>query len=411
MRRRCIFQYLTFTFLLGCLACQQEPSDSNLEVADEASLAPQFFSDHNGQVYISWLSTPTEDKSILYFSKYESGNWSPKKKIAAGDNWFVNWADFPSVTIHSEDPQLWLAHWLQYTADGTYDYEVRMALSHDAGASWGDSFVSHLDAVPAEHGFFSVVADDAGFFKAVWLDGRFTKGHEEVETKGHHSHGAGSMTLRTARIDAQGNISNSEELDDRVCDCCQTAMAQAASGTLVLYRDRSEEEIRDISLLRSIENDWQSPQPFSNDNWKISGCPVNGPVLRSDRNNVVAAWYTQANQAAKVKFAISKDGGLSFDTRMRVDEGDSFGRVDVAMLKNAFLISMVEATADDGAEIIIKKIDFDNANQQIIHRQEVSPTRASGFPKLMPINDHDCLLAWTAVAEEQTNVQVSIFKY
>jgi hypothetical protein len=37
-------------------------------------------------------------------------------------------------------------------------------------------------------------------------------------------------------------------LDGRVCECCQTSSASTPDGMAVVYRDRSEKEVRDISI-------------------------------------------------------------------------------------------------------------------------------------------------------------------
>ena len=49
-----------------------------------------------------------------------------------------------------------------------------------------------------------------------------------------------------------------------------------ADGPVVVYRDRSEQEIRDISIVRLHDGKWSQPSSVFEDNWKINGCPVNG---------------------------------------------------------------------------------------------------------------------------------------
>ena len=39
-------------------------------------------------------------------------------------------------------------------------------------------------------------------------------------------------------------------LDARACDCCQTDAAMTSAGPVVVYRNRTEEEIRDIYIAR-----------------------------------------------------------------------------------------------------------------------------------------------------------------
>ena len=41
------------------------------------------------------------------------------------------------------------------------------------------------------------------------------------------------------------------EIDARVCDCCQTDAAMTSEGAVLIYRDRSDDEIRDLLRRRS----------------------------------------------------------------------------------------------------------------------------------------------------------------
>ena len=99
-------------------------------------------------------------------------------------------------------------------------------------------------------------------------------------------------------------------LDTRVCDCCQTSAAMTAEGPVVVYRDRSEGELRDISIARLRNGEWSEPRTVFRDGWEISGCPVNGPVdRRRSGRRLAVAWFTAANDMSRVKLAFSDDAG------------------------------------------------------------------------------------------------------
>ena len=57
-------------------------------------------------------------------------------------------------------------------------------------------------------------------------------------------------------------------LDQRVCDCCQTSVAKTQDGPVAIYRDRSEEEIRDIYMVRIVIHLRPVPKPVFADNWQ-----------------------------------------------------------------------------------------------------------------------------------------------
>ena len=85
------------------------------------------------------------------------------------------------------------------------------------------------------------------------------------------------MTIRFAQLTKNGEIINNTELDAMTYECCQTSITDSEDGPIVVYRDRSEDEIRDIYITKSILGEWDELKSAHNDNWKINGCPVNGP--------------------------------------------------------------------------------------------------------------------------------------
>ena len=52
----------------------------------------------DGRNYLSWIDTSADKTSTLRFSRFDGQAWGPARTVASGRNWFVNWADHPSVT-------------------------------------------------------------------------------------------------------------------------------------------------------------------------------------------------------------------------------------------------------------------------------------------------------------------------
>lgn len=207
-----------------------------------------------------------------------------------------------------------IAHFLAKSGDGTFAYDVNLVASAD-GINWSKPTVVHDDQKKAEHGFVSLLPYGDNFLVA-WLDGRNTV-MEGTENMDHHDGHHGVMTLRAAVVDASGKKLSEWELDSRTCDCCQTAAALTSNGPVVIYRDRSEREIRDISITRFVNGEWTVPQPVYTDNWKIAGCPVNGPRVDAKDNNIVVVWFTAAENEPAVRLCFSQDGGASFGRPVR----------------------------------------------------------------------------------------------
>lgn len=358
--------------------------------AAPGSALPNLFASEDGQVWLSWIEKHEDGMATLRFSERQDTVWSASQTIAAGDDWFVNWADFPSLIVLDDGAMA--AHYLAKSGEGTYAYDVRLTQSADGGATWSDALVPHDDGTQTEHGFVSMLPWDGDQVLAIWLDGRNTGGG------GHDGHGGGAMTLRAAALDADGTIHEGAELDARVCDCCSTSAALTTNGAIIAYRDRSEGEIRDISVVRLQNGAWSEPQAVHADDWNIAGCPVNGPVVTADGEQVAVAWFTAAGETPRVKLAFSFDEGVSFGEPVVIDDGDPIGRMDMAMLADgSALVSWVERT-DNGAEIRVRRVTPDGTVDPSTLVAETSPQRASGFPQLVRSGDQ-LLMAWTEAGD------------
>lgn len=324
-------------------------------------------------------------------------------KIAQGNDWFVNWADFPSLVVSSQAPGHLAAHWLQQSAAGTYDYDVHIAQSTDGGTSWSSSFIPHTDGIAAEHGFVSMLPMPNGRIFAAWLDGRNSKGTHDAEDEDEHGHG-GAMTLRTAEFDRDGQLFEETELDARVCDCCQTDAALSADGPIVVYRDRSEEEVRDIALIRKEKGQWQEPQIINADKWEIKGCPVNGPAIAAQGRTVAIAWYTAAENQPRVQLVFSVDGGKSFTAPIPVDDGAPVGRADVVLKdEKTAVVSWLEEV-EEGGEIRLAEINPEGKLGESITATTTGVSRQSGFPVMEKLGKQ-LLLAWTSVEGAESTVR------
>ncbi|MBK8293050.1 MAG: exo-alpha-sialidase [Flammeovirgaceae bacterium] len=201
-----------------------------------------------------------------------------------------------------------------------------------------------------------------------------------------------------------GNRLNEWELDNRTCDCCQTTAAITSNGPVVVYRDRSDDEIRDMSIVRFINNEWTKPQPVHEDRWKIAGCPVNGPRISSKGNYLAVVWFTAASDSAHVNVSFSADGGATFDSPIQVDEGGAIGRVDLVMLDaERVIVSWMEGTS-----IKARVVHNDGTIDKSIEVANSSGARSSGFPQMTRAADK-LVFAWTD--DKEKNIKVASIKW
>ena len=212
---------------IGMLAGSQLPAQIVAweTPAARGSVTPNLSVGAAGELYLSWLEPAADGRHALRFARRDGDEWAAPRTIASGDDWFVNWADFPSLVVMADGAMA--AHWLQKSGRGTYAYDVCIARSRDGGASWGEAFRPHRDGTQTEHGFVSMLGRDDGSLAVIWLDGR------EMKADGH-GHGTGQMTLRSARVAPDGELHEETVLDKRVCECCQTAAASASMDLSML---------------------------------------------------------------------------------------------------------------------------------------------------------------------------------
>ena len=376
---------VAWVLLTGCGA----PQPTVKEIATPAapgSAEPCVETGDDGRAYLSWVEPAGAEGHTLRFSVWEGTGWSAPRTVAAGTDWFVNWADFPSVT--ALDDGTLAAHWLEKTGEGTYAYAVMLSFSHDGGLSWSEAKTPHDDS-PTEHGFVSKVALPGGKLAAIWLDGRATGGGSE----GH----AGPMALRGAVLAADGKIEKDDSIDARVCDCCQTAAVRLEDGAIVVaYRDRSEDEIRDIAVSRFDGERWSEPRLVHDDGWRIPGCPVNGPAIAADGERVAVAWFTAAGAppVPKVRVGFSRDGGRGFGPPINVNVGRPEGRVDIVFLEDgATLVTWIDVV-DGSAHLLARRVEVGGSAGPHFRIAPANAARAGGFPRMTSLGS-DVLIAWT----------------
>jgi len=348
-------------------------------------------------LYFSWVQS-SDKVDTLFYSSFKEGKWQEPIYVAHSTDWFVNWADFPAIAANGDKV---LSNVLAKSDTGTYTYDIRLNLLDKDAISKLD-FILHTDGTKSEHGFVSLLPWKEGFF-ATWLDGRNTAGGHG----GHDGHStAGAMTLRGAFIGPEGHIIGDTELDARICDCCQTAAALFPDGLLVAYRDRTEEEIRDISVVKyTTEEGWSSPMAVSGDNWEIAGCPVNGPSLSSLDKQVALAWFTAAAGEGKVNLKISKDGAETFGPAIRLDGGFATGRVDVEWLDSNRLAVLWMEPLEEMDGLVLKILNTEGEVLEHHIMATIDASRASGFPQLERLGT-DLYISWTDVGAEGIGAKI-----
>lgn len=360
---------------------------------DSGSRFPHLYRDDDGVIYMSWLSNIDESIDVLRYSTFADSMWTVPQTIRIDTDFFVNWADFPSV-IGSGGNAI-ASHWLEDDPRGRLAYNINISFPNGDDSPWTDPVRLHRDTTATEHGFVSMVPVDEDRVLAIWLDGRETAGR----TDDAYSDTSMSMTLRSAEINPEGEIFRPQVIDATVCDCCQTDLVRSGDDYIAVYRGRTADEVRDINVSRYSPStgNWTAPETLHEDGWQITGCPVNGPAIAADGETVAVAWFTAADDQSAVKLAISQDGGASFDDPILISGPDSqpLGRTDVVIGPDGSIYtSWLQQGQEGNAFVVARKLGPDG---RLFEGRVVGITSASsssGFPQ-MEITGNSLILAWT----------------
>ena len=102
--------------------------------AGSGSAEPNLATGPDGRVYMTWIEPAQGKGNVLYFSTLQSQAWSAPKVISRGTNWFVNAADFPSMTVMPGG--VLASHWLVSSEPDSEAYDINLSFSKDGGIMW-----------------------------------------------------------------------------------------------------------------------------------------------------------------------------------------------------------------------------------------------------------------------------------
>ncbi len=353
---------------------------------------PHFVQDEQ-RILVAWVEKQ-KSGGTLFFAPWDAKQKRFGKAVAGPSRtgMFVNWADYPKLQIGKD---FWLWVWPETISDKhKYAYGLRFARSFDQGRTWSDPQWLHDDQSPTEHGFVSLQPLPDGGFAVIWLDGRAMKPQSEGDHDGHH--GGGGMQLRFREVGAK-TLGPEQLWDDRTCECCGTALTRQKDGSLLAaYRNRSDEEFRDIHLIRYKAGRAEKITPSFNEQWKIHGCPVNGPALACTNKTTAVAWFTGADKGA-VAMALTQDSGTSWSKSL-TNQTPHGGRTALFATKIGYWMSWVQQS-EEQSSIVVRQVRLpdDKARAADLPHFELpfDGSRSSGFPQIHALADTRLLIAHT----------------
>ena len=384
-----ILALLAAVFVASCGT--PNPADWTVDVqriespAGAHSSEPQVAVSDRG-VLVSWIEH-AGDSVALKFAERTSSGWTQPLTAASGNDWFLSYADMPSVMRKTNGTLV--AQWLRNTDVKVEGYDLLLSYSSDDGKTWAKPFTPHHDGTRFQHGFASFMNLPDDGLGVVWLDGRNSEYFDNDPA-------SGTMTLRYAAFDAQWKQTVDTEIDHNVCECCSTDAAITPDGPLVVYRNHTEKEIRDIATSRLVNGKWTPEAIVHDDNWELYACPVNGPALSVRGQQAAVAWFTVKNDLGQAYAAFSSDGGKTWGTPIRLDDAGSLGRVDIELLDDGSAVASWVEYRKESSELRLRLISREGARSRPVTVSPVGGGRAAGFPRMARDGD-ELVFAWSAV--------------
>jgi hypothetical protein len=376
------------SILLGALlalpALSQTFSSAPLaNPAGAGSLQPNWSMAPDGSAVFSWIEPAQGGAFALRYSVRHGAAWSPAITIAAHRHFFHHPAEMPEVIALPGGH--WMAHWVE-APEGGDDAEYVYVSSSTDGSHWTMPAQAHHDHSPVLHGLASMIANPDGGASIFWLEA----------LKGEYA----PVSLKRTIVSATGQEVREETIDGDVCGCCPTAVAKTSKGLLVVYRDHTKEDIRDIAVTRLENGKWSAGKIVNADNWEINACPTNSAAVAAKGDHVAVAWFTGAQDMPRELMAFSSDSGSTFTKPVALSSGHAFGYTSLALDEDGGAIVSWLEQSPEGARVLVRRITAAGAAGPVLEVAK-GGKMALGYPKLFH-NGGDTFVAWGSAKHVET---------
>ena len=402
MRQRIVTDVLVLLFVScsvgGCRSIHSQASTQTViqeitSPAPERAFSPRVTTAKDGRVLLSWLESTDDKFGALRFSFWQDGNWTAPATISEGQPFSRHPSESPGVVALSKANLI--AYWSQKPPNeksATDEVDVYFSVSTDGGAHWGAPQVANRPGKGGESSYPSAAAADDSHAALIWLDGTNWKQKR--------------MTLMSRTVQSDGSAVQAVVLDADTCTCCPTSLAQTGAGLLAAYRGHTPENIRDIEVAQNMEGRWSQPRRPHADRWHFAGCPVNGPHLDAVGLRVALIWFSASEDQPKVQLAFSDDGGSSFTSALRVDEGNAIGRAQIALLSGHSALAFWLENKSGVTRLVGRRIRDEERLSAVF---EIAHGAGLDYPHVARAGK-DIVVTW-AVEKPVSRVHVSVLQY
>ncbi|MCO7225148.1 sialidase family protein [Pleionea sp. CnH1-48] len=237
--------------------------------------------DENSTLWLLW----SQNQSLVLQTSTDYGKSYSKPKVIEKINEPISSRGENRPKIIVDKDNIYLS-WAR-PGKKRFTGDVRFSASYDKGKTFIDPITVNNDQLEIGHSFNEMQLQN-NHVSLIWLDKR-----EAFWAKKKNQPYLGSA-LYKGQWKPEGKQFSNQKLADNTCVCCRIALTTDSDENLVvMWRHIFGDNIRDHALLSEVDNKLQR---VSDDNWKINGCPHQGPGLSIDNDGKRhMVWYTQGN--------------------------------------------------------------------------------------------------------------------
>lgn len=367
---------------------QKKEQPIQVSSMEHQSSCVYFSEDEKHLPIMSWVEVDTLGEKQFYFARFdqESQTFDSKKQIPIEQNASIHEEGMPKLTVKG-DGSFFAMYETSTPVEGSKWGlgALRYIRSFDHGKTWTKpKSVAAADLAKGQSSSFANVVRLAdGEIGITWLG--TTDPDLQEKYKGR--------PIKFTKT--EGNALKEPQLiDPEGCECCRTALSSSPEGQVFLtYRNLLPGSIRDISYVSSDDNgeNFKKINSFSEDQWKINGCPHNGPSVQNIGGKAFVAWFTGSEKHSGVNLA-ELDSVGSVVNRYNLSESGRFAQVS-QVGGHPIVAYSEDIRVNDSifTRIVLKKIQEDK-----IFQKEVTPEHVEAeFPMVFGLPNQDIVVSWS----------------
>ena len=338
-----------------------------ISAADRDAAEPSMTASRDGSAYIVWIEHRAKKEADVFVAELDGEgrikNTPARVNLNAGEA--KGWRGDPPTIAVAPDKTVYVG-WTARAGGAAHGTILYLSASRDQGRTFGPPVKVNDDEKPVSHGMHSLAVSSEGRVYIAWLDERNIAPPAEAmpgqnQTKMEHAE-PNSEIFFAVSADGGRTVSANKRLANEVCPCCKTALAVGPNNQVyAAWRQVLPGDFRHIAVASSSDGgqNFAPPQIVSDDEWKITGCPVSGPALSvSSDGRLRAVWYTAGERgSAGLYWAESRDRGQSFSERKLLAGGQVRGNPSLLADANNNLFAVWESDEKEPRILSVRLAD------------------------------------------------------